>query len=119
MNDTRHLTKAYKASAPPMGVYAIRNRINQRYFLGASLNLDAAQNRHRFELGMRGHRSAALQRDWLAHGAEAFEFEVVDMVRPRSEPGIDYQAELDALLELWSAEFALRGGHAYRLGVEP
>jgi hypothetical protein len=109
----RELVRAYKDAFPPMGVYAVRNRATGRVLVGASRNVDAALQRLRFELRMRGCRNAALMRDWIAQGADAFSFEVLERVRPRDEPGFDPDAELAGLLEAWRFELASTGAQSY------
>lgn len=102
----RELTRRYKESLPPMGVYVIRNLATGRVFVRGSLNLDGAMNRDRFELGMRQHRHRGLMDEWLRHGAENFRFEVIDRIKPREDPAFDYRAELDAMLALWTEELS-------------
>lgn len=109
----RELTRQYKESPPAMGVYAIRNLATGKVCLGASLNLEGAMNRDRFELNQKGHRNKALLRDWLALGADGFAFEVIDTLKRRDDPGIDYRPELDALLALWTEDFEQRGAIGY------
>ena len=115
-NARRELIRRYKQTPPSMGVYAIRNRINQRILVGASRNVEGALNRHRFELARGTHRNASLMQDWLRHGAENFSFEVIDRVKPRDDPAFDYQGELDAMLALWREELQLCGDQAYDSG---
>jgi hypothetical protein len=110
MSANRELTKRYKASHPPMGVYVIRNLVNQRVFVGASMNVDAAMNRHRFELGLNHHRNRILLRDWQQFGADNMRFEVIDLVKKNDDPAFDYKAELASMLALWSEEFGCRDG---------
>jgi hypothetical protein len=100
----REMTRLYKETLRPAGVYAIRNTANGRVFVGASLDLEGALNRQRFELRMRGHRDAALQRDWDQFGAEAFRFDVLHTLKKRDDPAHDYAAELADLLALWREE---------------
>ena len=102
----RLLTRQYKERKPPMGVYVIRNLVLQHVFVGASLDVDGAMNRHRFELKLGGHRNRALAREWARHGADSFAFEVIDRLQPRDEPGYDCKRELAALLTLWTEELA-------------
>src|SRR5512140_2298118 len=115
----RELTRRYKQAPPPMGVYAIRNRLNQRILVGASLNVEGALNRHRFELARGQHRSAALMQDWLRDGADNFSFEVIDVVKPRDDPAFDYVAELDAMLALWREELQAFGDKSYDGAAKP
>ena len=109
----RELTRQYKESTPPMGVYLIRNTVNRRVFVGASMNVDGAMNRVRFELGLNSHRNVALQQDWRECGPENFQFEVLDILKKRDEPHFDYKDELDALLDLWREEVHAYGPAGY------
>jgi hypothetical protein len=96
------LKRNYKEKPPPMGVFAIRNRANGKVLVGASLNVNGALNRARFELATGIHRTCpALQEDWARHGAEAFSFEVLDVLPPSEEPGADPKEELKVLEALW------------------
>ncbi|RKI02705.1 GIY-YIG nuclease family protein, partial [Corallococcus praedator] len=79
--------RTYKEAAVPMGIYAIRNRVNGKVFVGHSLNLPAMFNRIRFEFAQRMHRVPELQADWERHGEAAFSFEVLDKLEPLDEPG--------------------------------
>ena len=87
-----------------MGVYAIRNLNTGQCYVLASMNVEAAMNRDRFELRFKGHRNTELQRDWLAYGADQFHFEVLDVLKKRVDPTFDYKAELASTLALWREE---------------
>jgi hypothetical protein len=99
------LKRHYKENPPEMGVFAVRNLVNGKVLVGASLNLPGALNRLRFELSTRIHRNTpALQEDWDRLGAEAFAFEVLDVLEPPKEPeasGVDVKEELRVLEALW------------------
>jgi hypothetical protein len=99
--DKRALTREYKETARPMGVYQIRNTVNGKLLVGASVNLQAILNRHRADLRMGGHRNRELQKDWDEFGPEAFEFEALDTLAPPDRPDYDPSADLRALEELW------------------
>lgn len=113
MPDNRELKNRYKQTFVPPGVFVIRNTANHRVYLDASPNPQAAMNRHRFELTMRSHRNPQLQSDWVAQGAQAFRFEVLDQIRQSEQPDFDYAAELAALLDLWRDELAVSTAPAY------
>lgn len=102
----RQLARQYKARKPPMGVYVIRNVVDRHVYVGASLDVDGAMNRHRFELKLHGHRNRSLAREWKQHGADNFVFEVIDRLKPRDEPGHDCRRELADLLAMWIEELA-------------
>lgn len=100
----RERIREYKDTFPSMGIYAVRNTATGRVWLGKSQNVEGALNRIRFELNMRGCRTPTLLEEWQRFGAASFAFEVLDRVKRREDPSFDYEAELQALLELWQAE---------------
>jgi hypothetical protein len=112
----RELSRRYKEAPPPMGVYAIRNLVNQRVYVDASSNPEGALNRHRFELNLKGHRNRALQQDWNAHGAANFRMEVIDTLKKSEDPAFDAKAELAALLSMWRKEMECDGAAGYNPG---
>jgi hypothetical protein len=85
----------------------VRNTATGRAWVGASRDAEAALNRIRFELKMRGHRNRSLADEWARYGAEHFTFEVLDRVRKRDDPAFDYEAELQSMLALWSQELGV------------
>ncbi len=119
MTDKRSLRNDYKQSFVPIGVFVIRNTVNQRVYVGASRNLEGAMNRHRFELAAGSHRNAELLADWKRFGAETFQFEVLDRVEQRTAPDVDYDAELATLLELWQLELPCFGPTGYNAVRKP
>jgi hypothetical protein len=113
----RELTRLYKEAPPPMGVYLVRNLVDQRVLVGASANPEGALNRMRFELGQKMFRNARLQADWNRLGAAGFRFEVIDTVKKSDDPAFDAKAELEALLQLWCQEFDCFGQGGYNRGA--
>ena len=111
--DRRALSRQYKEAPPPMGVYAIRNVVNQRVYVDASPNPQGTLNRHRFELELKGHRNRALQQDWNVHGAANFRLEVIDTLKKSEDPAFDEKAELAALLSMWRQELQCDGALGY------
>ncbi|WP_341890136.1 GIY-YIG nuclease family protein [Variovorax sp. YR752] len=109
----RTLVKQYKDGVRPAGVFVIRNLMDGRIYVAGSLDVEGAMNRARFELNLRSHRNKALQRDWIAHGATQFSFEVIDRVKERDDPAFDRAGELEKLLELWREELPCTGDKGY------
>jgi hypothetical protein len=99
--DKKALTREYKETARPMGVFQIRNKANGKVLIGASKDLPAILNRHRSELRLGGHRNRALQQEWNEHGADAFEFETLDTLEPSDKPGYNPADDLKALEAMW------------------
>ncbi len=115
MNDSRkEMTRKYKETRRDMGIYRIRNIANGKCFLGASRNLAARISRHRFELGVGSESIAGLQHDWNEHGAEAFEFAVVDVLEPpKDDPLYDPKGDLLALEAVWLEQEKPFGDRGY------
>ena len=113
MEARRALLRQSKEARLPAGVFSLTNQVNGRVYVGGSLHLDGAMNRMRFELKMRSHRDKVLQQDWIAHGAEAFSFVVLDHITERDDPLFDYAAELASMLELWREEIPCHGDSGY------
>lgn len=101
MTDKKQLKRDYQQTPRPMGVFLIRNNLNDKVFLGSSLNLPGIINRHKFALERGLHANKALQADWNELGSISFAFEIVDELTPRADPEIDYRTELTFLEDMW------------------
>ena len=100
----RALARQARDAFSPMGVYAIREFATGRVRVGASRNVPGAINRIRFELRHGSHPDKDLQAAWRRDGPEGFSFEVLALVKERSEPGFDYGVELKELEALYRDE---------------
>ena len=85
----------------PMGVFQIRNKLNDKVFIDSSNNIPGKINRHKFALNAGQHASKALQRDWNEFGESAFEFETIEPLEPRDDQNYDYRSDLETLEDLW------------------
>ncbi len=112
----KELKRAYKERVTPAGVFKIENTVSGKLLLGSSLNLDGVLNRHRFNLANGAHTNTALQRDWKQHGADAFHFEILEVVDVREEPGFDLDDELTLLELLWLEKLGPLGERTYNRG---
>ena len=103
----------YKLSHRPMGVFQIRNSVNGKVFVDSSTNIPGKVNRHKFALNMGNHASKLLQADWDEFGEAAFEFEVLEDVRPRADVNYDYAADVATLESLWLEKSEPYGDKGY------
>ncbi len=103
----------YKLSHRPMGVFQIRNSVNEKIFVDSSLNMPGKINRHKFQLNAGVHPSKTLQADWYELGAAAFEFETLEPVEPRDDQNYDYAADLECLKDLWLEKLEPYGDKGY------
>ena len=102
MLDRRKELKAlYKQTALPTGIFQIKNQINGKVFIGSSTNLNAIFNRHRFQLKMKSHKNATLQKEWNQYGPEAYSFDVLETLKPEAVPSEKLAETLLALEEKW------------------
>ncbi|NIA30121.1 MAG: GIY-YIG nuclease family protein [Actinobacteria bacterium] len=114
MNDkAKRLKQDYKQRYRPMGVYQIRNIVNNKILLGASLNLAGILNRHKFELKMGNHRNKTLQAEWCEMGSENFVFVILDELELKEAPDYDYKEDLLFLEHYWLDKLKPFGDRGY------
>jgi len=68
-----------------IGIYRITNTVDGKFYVGSSVDMDKRFYLHKNQLGHGKHRNSRLQRAWLKHGADAFQFEIVELVSSRDE----------------------------------
>ena len=112
-NKRKTLKKEYQQGHTPMGVFQIRNLVNDKVFVGSSLNLPGIINRHKFALGAGGHQNKALQADWREFGEDKFAFEILDELTPVSDPQHDYREDLAFLEDMWLEKLQPYGERGY------
>jgi hypothetical protein len=109
----KELKREYQQNQPAMGVWQIRNIVNDKVLVGAALNLPGILNRHQFQLKMGNHPNQKLQAEWNEFGSENFAFEILDELAPREEPGYDYRTDLAFLEDLWLEKLEPYGERGY------
>ncbi|MCB1686609.1 MAG: GIY-YIG nuclease family protein [Pseudomonadales bacterium] len=111
--DRKALIDEYRRTPKEMGVYCVRNTRNGRCLVAASRDIRARFNRHRMDLKTNSDRNEALQSDWNEWGADAFEFEILDLLEPLKDPGYDPGEDLDVLEALWVEKLSPFGDRGY------
>lgn len=112
--DRKALTRAYKESRRPMGVYCVRNLETGEALIGRSVDLPSILNRERLTLRIGGHPNRRLQQDWTARGADAFVFEVLDTLAwPENTPDFDPTDDLRLLEAMWRERMQPDGVGSY------
>lgn len=109
----KELKQEYKLSHRPMGVFQIRNQVNEKIFVGSSLNIPGIFNRLRLDLSLGKSVHKELQREWNEHGEANFIFEILDELTPRPDPAYDYREDLTSLEELWLEKLEPYGDRGY------
>lgn len=112
--DRKEAKLQYKLSHRPMGVYQVRNTVNDKVWINSSLNLPGSFNGDRVKLSTGSHhKSPKLMEAWKEFGEESFVWEILEEVFPRSEPGYDYKADLGFLEDLWLEKVRPYGENGY------
>jgi hypothetical protein len=112
MKANKQLKDEYKLKKFKIGVFQIRNTVNQKVFIDSSVNLDAIWNRHRAELNAGGHRNETLQKEWKEFGEPNFSFEILSELQQDGDGKTDYNKEARKLALMFIEErqpFAEKG----------
>ena len=62
------------------GIYGIKNLVNGKWYIGQSVNIERRKPSHFARLKSGNHRNPYLQRAYLKHGRDNFEFQVIEIV---------------------------------------
>lgn len=103
----------YKLTHRTMGVFQIKNKIDEKVFVDSSINVPGKINRHKFQLNAGVHPSKTLQAEWNEHGEQGFEFEILEDILPRDDPNYNYAADLEFLEDLWLDKLEPYGDRGY------
>jgi group I intron endonuclease len=69
-----------ETSTVKSGIYQIVNKVNGKVYVGSAVNINERWYEHRRTLNKGTHANVYLQRSWCEHGADAFVFEIVEIV---------------------------------------
>jgi hypothetical protein len=75
--DRKQAAKDFKERKVARGIFAVRCTPTGNVWVGATPNLPASKNGLWFMLRSGTHHENELQAEWLAHGEQAFEFEIL------------------------------------------
>lgn len=108
MNSRRkQLIEQYKQMKPEMGIFCIRCKVTDKYFLETSQNVPAKINSVKFQLNAGMHPNRELQREWSEFGEQQFEIEVLELLKyDKDETKTDYSEELSILKFLWEQKWS-------------
>ncbi len=114
MNRKKELKLQYKQMKPEMGIFAVRTKENDKYYLEATKDLKGRINSTRFKLEFGSHPNKALQRDWKEHGKAHFTIEVLEnLTYAEDDTKTDYEEDLTLLHMIWTEKLAKRGIEFY------
>lgn len=59
------------------GIYSITNLVNNKKYIGQSINIHDRWTRHKYQLNTNSHDNIVLQRAWNKYGKNSFKFEII------------------------------------------
>jgi len=99
----KELQDLYKEREIIGGVYAIRNRQNNKVFLEAATDVRGIKNRFEFAQKTGSCIHVKLQDDWDNLGGDQFVFEVLEeLTKGDAQTADEFKADLKLLKEMWS-----------------
>ncbi|MGM9923088.1 MAG: GIY-YIG nuclease family protein [Bacillus sp. (in: firmicutes)] len=112
MERKKELKQLYKETPIEAGVFTIRNARNGKIYVESMNNLKRL-NGVKFMLKTGTFKNKALQEEWNAFGADAFEIEVVEKLKKKEEGYFDMKKELEKLEEKWMEKLKPYGDNGY------
>ena len=98
----KELTRQYKDREVVGGIYAIRNTVNGKMFLGAATNIQSSINRFDFAMNTGSCIDPRLQKDWTAQNGKGFTFEVLEELKKgETQTDSQFSADINLLKEMW------------------
>lgn len=112
----KELIAQYKQTRPSMGVFIVRCKENNKYYIEGTQDLRGRINgtKVRLEGGM--HPNKELQKEWGEFGEENFTIEVLENLEydKEDEAKTDYKDDLALLQMDWEEKLAKKGLEVYK-----
>ena len=107
MDRKKELKQQYKQAQRPMGVFAVRSKVENRCYVEAALELKGTMNSTTFKLRLGSHPNQGLQAAWNAEGESNFTVEVLETLEcDGAAPKTDYSEDLALLCMMWEERLA-------------
>lgn len=68
-----------------MGIYSIKNLINNQLYIGSALNIEKRFREHKLALKKNIHGNTKLQRSWNKYGGSNFRFQAEELIENKEE----------------------------------
>ena len=107
MKNKKELKQAYKQLQPKMGIFQIKNTVNNKVLIEGSTNIAAKWNRHQTELKFGSHRNKVLQKDWNEYKSNSFVFKILSELAYKEDEAINYVDEIKVLKTMVLEELKL------------
>ena len=98
----KELQAQYKEREIIGGIIAIRNTLNNKMLLEATINLQGSKNRFDFSQKTGSCIHMKLQDDWNKQSSDQFVFEVLEELKKGdTQTEKEFKADIDILMEIW------------------
>ncbi len=115
MDRKKQLKEQYKQMKPQMGIFMIRCKCNNKYYVRATQNLKGVMNSTKFQLNANGYPNGELQKEWTEYGTDNFEMEILETLQyDKDESKTDYSEELDILKIVWDEKLSKQNLEPYK-----
>lgn len=112
MNRREELQQMYKEIKIEPGVYVIKNVKNGKMLVVGTKNLKT-MNGKRFELQMGTSYNKKMQQEWIEYGEDAFEIEILEVIKPNNDPFYNLKDVVNKREEHWIMKLQSFGEHGY------
>lgn len=118
MDRKKELKMQYKQMKPKMGVFIIRSRANNKYFIMSTKDLRGVINGTIVRLCGGIHINKELQNEWDEYGEENFVIGILEeLPYDKDESKTDYSEELSLLQMIWEEKLTKEGMETYKKKV--
>jgi hypothetical protein len=97
------LKQAYRETVIRKGIFKVHSTTSGETWIESSPNIDTIKNRVWFTLGMGNHPNRRLQETWNTSGADAMEFEIIEIF-PDDLSGVALENTIKERKEFWMKE---------------
>lgn len=86
------------------GIYSIQNKINNKVYLGSSIDIKKRWERHKNDLNNKKHVNQSLQKDWNEYGSGNFKFSVIKQCEESELKFIELEEIYSSWEELYNVQ---------------
>lgn len=115
MDRKKELKLQYKQMKPEMGVFIIRSKVCNKFYIEAASDLKGKINGARFKLEAGIHPNKELQKAWKDQGEENFSIEILEYLQyDKDETKTDYSEDLALLQMEWEEKLRKENMEIYK-----